>query len=80
MQNQYFESNGRLSPEEYQHGVAYVAKLEQWASAIRFQRNYDEKREFEQVLRSLQQHLQEAVADFRMVCAALTKLASFSLV
>ena len=76
VQNQYFESKGRLSPEEYQHVVAYVAKLEQWASAIRFQRNYDEKRELEQVLRSLQHHLQEAGSHLRtihLVCAALTK-------
>ncbi len=62
VQSQYFERNCRLSSEEYHQGVAYVAKLEQWASAIRFQRKIDEKGELEQVLRSLQHHLQKATA------------------
>lgn len=72
-QNQYFASKGRLPPDEYQQGVAYVAKLEQWASAIRFKRNFEDKVEFQQVLRSIQQHIQEAGANVYMVCAALKK-------
>ncbi len=80
MQSPYFESNCRLSTEEYHQGIAYVAKLEQWASAIRLQRNIGEKRELEQVLRSLQQHLQKVITNlsqlspcvFRIMLTGLT--------
>ena len=69
VQFQYLEKKDRLSSEEFQKAVAYVSKLEQWASTIRFKRNSEEKREFEHVLRSLQLQLQEASANCYMVCA-----------
>jgi len=65
VQNQYFETNDGMTAQEFHNGVAYVAKLEQWASTIRFKRNCEVKREFEQVLRNLQRKFQCC-----MVCAA----------
>jgi hypothetical protein len=68
VQNQHLEKMGRVSAEEFQKAATYVTKLEQWSGAIRFKRNSEEKREFEQVLCLLQQLLRRYSAPCCMVC------------
>jgi hypothetical protein len=52
----------RITCDEIAKATAYIAKLELWASTIRFKRNSEEKRELEQVLLLLKLKLQDAIA------------------
>ena len=54
VQHTFFLSKGRISSEYFDMALTYVAKLELWASTIRFKRDSEEKKELERVLRSLQ--------------------------
>ncbi len=64
----YFEGKTAvdITDEEFHKASTYVSKLELWAGTIRFKRNSEEKREFEDIIRALRLRLQDINARAEM--------------